>query len=203
MTQGYLTAEEGAFLLHLARRTITEALQLPPSEAEPQTAEQGLIGREPMPTERLLAPGAAFVTLHVHGDMLRGCIGSLIGYRPLIEDVRENARAAAFEDPRFPPLHAEELPDLVIEVSVLTEPEPLEYDDDEDLVRKLRPGIDGVIIESGRHRATFLPQVWDQLPLIEEFLDHLCYKAGLSAQAWREHTLQVSIYQAQKFQEIT
>jgi AmmeMemoRadiSam system protein A len=191
LSRGYLTEEEGAFLLRLARQTITEAL-------DPAATAPG-----PVPTERLLAPGAAFVTLHTRGGELRGCIGSLIGYRPLVEDVRTNALAAAFEDPRFPALQISELPEIVIEVSVLTEPEPLEYDSAEELVRKLRPGIDGVIIERGWHRATFLPQVWDQLPLTEDFLAHLCYKAGLSGMAWRDGDLQISTYQAQEFEEGT
>jgi AmmeMemoRadiSam system protein A len=189
MTDKYLTEEEGAFLLRLARYTISEAL------------EPGTHTPVPPPTERLLAPGATFVTLHTRSGALRGCIGSLIGSRPLVEDVQANALAAAFEDPRFPSLMPSELSDLVIEVSVLTEPEPLGYEDGHDLVQKLRPGKDGVIIERGWHRATFLPQVWKQLPKAEEFLAHLCNKAGLSGKAWREGSLEVSTYQVQEFEE--
>ncbi|MGC9521763.1 MAG: AmmeMemoRadiSam system protein A [Anaerolineae bacterium] len=190
MGEGYLTREEGEFLVRLARRTIEEALDHPPSYPA-----------EPPPSARLQEPGAAFVTLSTRAGALRGCIGSLIARRPLIEDVRANALAAAFEDPRFPQLTRPELSDIVVEISVLTEPIPLTYDSPQDLIRKLRPGIDGVIIERGWHRATFLPQVWDQLPRTEEFLGHLCYKAGLSANAWREGDLKVSRYQVQKFEE--
>ncbi len=191
MARGDLSEEEGTFLVRLARYAITEVLD----------AEPGATALGPAPTDRLLAPGAAFVTLHTRDGELRGCIGSLVGHRPLVEDVQANALAAAFEDPRFPAMVASELPELVIEVSVLTEPEPLDYQGGEDLVQKLRPGIDGVTIERDWHRATFLPQVWEQLPSTEEFLTHLCFKAGLAADAWRRGDLKVSIYQAQKFHE--
>ncbi len=190
MAADYLTREEGEFLVRLARRTIEKALEHPPSHSS-----------EPPISERLQEPGATFVTLSTRAGALRGCIGSLIARRPLIEDVRANALAAAFEDPRFPPLTGSELSDIVVEVSVLTEPVPLTYDGPQDLVSKLHPGTDGVIIERGWHRATFLPQVWDQLPRPEEFMSHLCYKAGLSAKAWREGDLKVSTYHVQKFEE--
>lgn len=190
MTEGYLTEEEGTYLVHLARHTISQALGRP--SAEPQAVP---------PSERLQEPGAAFVTLHTRDDALRGCIGSLMARRPLVEDVKGNALSAAFEDPRFPPLTEAEFPNIVVEVSVLTTPVPLEYADAGDLISRLRPGVDGVIIEQGWHRATFLPQVWDQLPYPEEFLANLCYKAGLSVHAWREGILQVATYQVQKFEE--
>ncbi|MEJ5309899.1 MAG: AmmeMemoRadiSam system protein A [Anaerolineae bacterium] len=189
MTAAPLTQEEGHYLLALARATIAEAVGAKPSIVLPD------------PPPRLKAPGAAFVTLRTrHGD-LRGCIGSLEARRPLVEDVRENAIAAAFRDPRFPPVKAAELPNLTIEVSVLTKPEPLDFDGPDDLLRKLRPNIDGVLIERGWNRATFLPQVWEQLPLPEEFLANLCYKAGLPPNAWRWPDLEVSIYQVEKFEE--
>ena len=190
MTAEPLTTEEREYLLALARSTIAEAAGRKPA-AEP---------RPPAP-HRLHAPGAAFVTLHTRDGNLRGCIGSLMAHRPLIEDVRENAIAAAFRDPRFPPVKAAELANIVIEVSVLTAPEPLDFDGPEDLMRKLRPHIDGVIIEHGWNRATFLPQVWEQLPSPEEFLGHLCYKAGLPSNAWRWPDLEVSIYQVEEFAE--
>ncbi len=150
--------------------------------------------------ERLQAPGASFVTLTLHGQ-LRGCIGSLSAYRPLGQDVYHNAIAAAFDDPRFPPLAAAEAVLIRIEISVLTAPRPLAYTSPDDLLRKLRPGIDGVVLERGWNRATFLPQVWEQLPDPEEFLTHLCRKGGLPANAWRWPDLQVSIYQVEKFYE--
>ena len=198
MTNDQLSQEQGRCLLKIARRTIEEALGLPGTGEtdEPGTAEM------PYP-DWLEAPAAAFVTLHTRGGDLRGCIGSLIARRSLIEDVRSNALAAAFEDPRFPRLTADELPGTVIEVSVLTAPELLSYADAQELVHKLTPTIDGVILERGWHRATFLPQVWDQLPLPEEFLSHLCSKAGLSATAWRNGDLAVSTYQVQEFEEGT
>lgn len=190
MTETYFTDEEGTFLLHLARRTIEEALGEESTDSPPAS-----------PTQRLDEPGATFVTLHTRSGALRGCIGSLAARRPLVEDVRSNALAAAFEDPRFPPLKRSELSDIVVEISVLTPAKPLEYQDPQELLEKLRPGVDGVVIERGWHRATFLPQVWEQLPRPEEFLAHLCYKAGLSARAWQEGDLSVSIYEVQKFEE--
>lgn len=145
--------------------------------------------------------GASFVTLHKRSGALRGCIGSLAARRPLIEDVQANAKAAAFQDPRFPPLREEEMEDIVIEVSILSAPEPLPYDGPEELLEKLRPNVDGVVLERGWHRATFLPQVWEQLPEPEKFLTHLCYKAGLPPDAWRNQDVKISTYQVEKFSE--
>ncbi|MCD6286181.1 MAG: AmmeMemoRadiSam system protein A [Anaerolineae bacterium] len=198
MANDRLSQEHGGYLLKVARRTIEEALGLTGfGETDgPGTAETGH-------PDWLEAPAAAFVTLHTRSGDLRGCIGSLMARRSLIEDVRSNALAAAFEDPRFPRLTADELPGIVIEVSVLTAPEPLSYADAQELVHKLTPTIDGVILQRDWHRATFLPQVWDQLPVPEEFLSHLCYKAGLSATAWRNGDLAVSTYQVQEFEEST
>ncbi|HOU14391.1 MAG TPA: AmmeMemoRadiSam system protein A [Anaerolineae bacterium] len=189
MTTEPLNTEERAYLLTLARDTITEATGRKP------------VGKRPPAPPRLNEPGAAFVTLHTRDGELRGCIGSLMAHRPLVEDVRENALAAAFRDPRFPQVKAAELPNIVIEVSVLTAPQPLDFDGADDLIRKLRPHVDGVIIERGWNRATFLPQVWEQLPSPEEFLTHLCYKAGLPGNAWRWPDLEVSIYQVEEFSE--
>jgi AmmeMemoRadiSam system protein A len=198
MTNDRLSQEQGGYLLKVARRTIEEALGLP-GTGETDMARTAVMDHP----DWLEAPAAAFVTLHTRSGGLRGCIGSLIARRSLIEDVRSNALAAAFEDPRFPRLTADELPGIVIEVSVLTAPEPLSYTDAEELVHKLAPNIDGVILEQGWHRATFLPQVWDQLPVPEEFLGRLCLKAGLSATAWRKGDLAVSTYQVQEFEEST
>ena len=190
MTSDNLTQAEGNYLVKLARATLEEAL----GNGSPQRLA-------PPPTQRLHAPGAAFVTLHTKSKTLRGCIGSLSPRRPLIEDVRSNTIAAAFEDPRFPPLTAQELPEILVEVSVLTSPKPLAYESAEDLLTKLRPEIDGVVIEQGWHRATFLPQVWEQIPNPKEFLGHLCHKAGLLYDAWKETDLSVSTYQVQKYEE--
>lgn len=191
MTQPCLSPEERALLLSYARATIASAAR---GEPPPSLDAVEL-------SPRLTSPGAAFVTLHTRDGALRGCIGSLIAHRPLIEDVQANALAAAFKDPRFPPVTTRELPDLCIEISVLSSPQPLQYDGPDDLLDKLRPGIDGVVIEKGPHRATFLPQVWEQLPDAREFLMHLCYKAGLPVDAWQHANLRVSTYQVEEFSE--
>ncbi len=185
-----LTAEEKQTLLRLAR----EAL------------ESGVRGtRLPAPNPSQLTPllraeGAAFVTLTVRGQ-LRGCIGALQPYQPLVEDVREHAIAAALQDYRFAPVRVEELPRLRIEVSRLTLPQPLAYTDTNDLLAKLRPGLDGVILRDGSRRATFLPQVWEQIPDKEEFLNHLCAKMGATPNLWRVKHLEVEIYQVEEFHE--
>ncbi len=128
-------------------------------------------------------PGAAFVTLTMHGA-LRGCIGTLTAHRPLRDDVAANAVNAAVHDPRFPPLTASELGETHIEVSVLSTPEPLPFANHADAVARLHPRVDGVILEYGSHRGTFLPQVWEQLPHAGDFLSHLVRKAGLPDGWW-------------------
>ncbi|TAM46641.1 MAG: AmmeMemoRadiSam system protein A [Gammaproteobacteria bacterium] len=133
--------------------------------------------------EPLRAPRATFVTLHVGGE-LRGCIGTLEVRRTLVEDVAHNARAAAFEDPRFPPLAPAEFGRLDIHISVLSAPEPVAFASEEDLLRQLRPRVDGLILQAGLRRGTFLPSVWEQLPEPREFLRHLKRKAGLPADYW-------------------
>jgi len=143
-------------------------------------------------------PAATFVTLTLHGQ-LRGCIGSLEAHRSLYDDVTRNARAAAFGDPRFPPLTADELPAVRIEVSVLTVPQPLQFSSEADALRRLRPGIDGVIFQYGSRQATFLPQVWEQLPEPHEFMAHLKQKAGLPADL-RVDGVRLAVFQVEKFQ---
>ncbi|NTV40428.1 MAG: AmmeMemoRadiSam system protein A [Demequinaceae bacterium] len=136
----------------------------------------------------LLAPGASFVTL-TEGRALRGCIGSLEAHRPLVDDVRANAVAAAVHDPRFPPLDPMELEQVAIEVSVLSPPSPLAIEGFDAAIEALRPGVDGVIVEVGaRHRATFLPQVWRDLPHPADFLRHLWLKAGVEPGVWHAGT---------------
>ena len=142
---------------------------------------------------------ATFVTLEKHGR-LRGCIGSILPVRPLLDDVIHNAKAAAFEDPRFPPLAAEELPQVEIEVSLLTVPQPLPYADVADLRRKIRPGVDGVVLRLNGRQATFLPSVWEQLPDFDRFFAHLCLKAGLPADCLEAHP-DIHVYQAEKIRE--
>ncbi len=133
----------------------------------------------------LREPGASFVTLNKHGQ-LRGCIGSLEPVRPLVEDVAYNAFHAAFSDPRFPPLRADELPDIDRHISVLGEPEPMQFTSEEDLVRQLRPGVDGLILQAGPNRGTFLPAVWESLPDPHDFVTHLKLKAGLPPDYWSD-----------------
>lgn len=185
-----LTNEEKLFLLRLAREALTQAvLGQPPTRLDLATLS---------PT--LQSEGASFVTLTVRGQ-LRGCIGALEPYQPLAEDVREHAIAAGLSDPRFPPVTAKELKDIEIEISRLTPAAPLEYADADDLLGKLRPGVDGVILRDGWHRATFLPQVWEKMADKAAFLDNLCWKMGLPADTWRKKHLEVLIYQVEEFHE--
>lgn len=147
----------------------------------------------------LREPGAVFVTLHKHGA-LRGCIGSLEARRPLREDVEKNARSAAFLDPRFTPLSLREFDDVEVEVSLLSPAEPMRFTDEADLLQQLRPGVDGLLLEQGPHRGTFLPQVWEQLPAPADFLAHLKRKAGLAPDFWSAD-LRVSRYTVRKWSE--
>jgi AmmeMemoRadiSam system protein A len=148
----------------------------------------------------LLARRACFVTLTKHGQ-LRGCIGHLTAQMPLYQAIMENARAAALQDYRFEPVRPSELPEIDIEISVLTPPRPLQYKSPEELLQRLRPGIDGVILELGPCSATFLPQVWEKLPSKEQFLDQLCLKAGCWPGDWRRPSVSVSTYQVEAFAE--
>ena len=147
----------------------------------------------------LAQPAATFVTLKLD-DELRGCIGSLKPMRPLAVDVRENAIAAAFRDPRFPPLAVVEFEATSVEVSLLSADERVEVRDEEDLLAQLRPGVDGLVIEYGHHRATFLPQVWESLPAARDFLAALKRKAGLPADFWNPR-VNVSRYGVTKWTE--
>lgn len=185
MGQASTETARGRVLTQLARASIARAL------GEPVQA--------PPHPEWLNTPGAVFVTL-TRGGELRGCIGSLEARRSLGEDVEENARLAAFADPRFPPLSRAELADTQIEVSVLSPAEPIDFCDEADALRRLRPGVDGVILEYGRHRATFLPQVWRQLPDPRDFLAHLKRKAGLPADFWHPE-LRLYRYTVEKYEE--
>lgn len=185
-----LSEEEKQTLLRMAR----EALQ------------QGVAGQD-LPaldlqslTPTLRAQGASFITLTISGD-LRGCIGALEPYQPLAQDVREHAVAAALEDPRFPPVSGEEIGRIKIEISRLTLPKELAYTNAEDLLGKLRPHVDGVILRDGFRRATFLPQVWEKIPDKAQFLDNLCYKMGASPDTWRSKHVEVLTYQVEEFQE--
>ena len=148
----------------------------------------------------LREPGSCFVTLMREGQ-LRGCIGGLTPDEPLWADVRRHAAAAALDDYRFSPVAPDELPLIEVEVSVLTPPQPLDYASPAELVAKLRPGVDGVVLMDGRQRATFLPQVWAHAPEPEQFLALLCDKLGADPQRWRRGGLKVETYQVIKFTE--
>ena len=197
-----LPADAGLLLLPLARRAIARHLDAVPLPTQENAALPGTSKGTEDPSW-LRAPGASFVTLtsgRAPGGSLRGCIGSLEAHEPLRADVESNAVAAAVGDPRFPPLTAGELADTVIEVSVLSASVPLPAVDESDLAARLRPGVDGVILSSPRHRATFLPQVWGQLPDPVDFLIHLRRKAGLPADYWGED-VSVRIYTVTAWQE--
>lgn len=133
----------------------------------------------------LKKPCATFVTLQKHRQ-LRGCIGVLEAIRPLAEDVAENAFSAAFKDPRFPKLTADELPDLTLHLSLLTPVEPVLFTSEQDLLAQLKPGVDGLILQQGHRRGTFLPSVWESLPKPEQFLRQLKQKAGLPPDFWSD-----------------
>ena len=188
-----LTAEQGQFLVRLARATITARL------GHPEACITAISGRE-LADPALQEQRGTFVTLKVK-NQLRGCMGCLTPSETILAGIKRNAVNAAFNDPRFPPLTGPELEQAEIEVSILTSPRELRYAGAGDLLTKLRPGIDGVTISKGLARATFLPQVWEQLPRAEDFLAHLCSKAGLAPDAWKKGELDVSIYQVQYFHE--
>lgn len=147
--------------------------------------------------QELRGAGACFVTLNRHG-MLRGCIGSLEPHRPLAEDIAHNAFAAAFSDPRFPPLAVLEMHELELHISILSAATPMSFSSEADLVSQLQPGIDGLIIEERGRRGTFLPSVWESLPQPRDFLRHLKMKAGLPADYWSD-TVRVSRYHTESF----
>lgn len=177
--------EQGALLLALARGAIAEHL--------------GLGAAPKAKGEWLQQPAATFVTLMLQ-ERLRGCIGSLQPQRALQEDVRANAVAAAFRDPRFPPLAEDELPHTRIEISLLSSQTALTFLDQRDALAQLRPGIDGVVLEYGALRSTFLPQVWEQLPAPETFMAQLKIKAGLPGDFWDPY-LRLSRYTVMKWKD--
>lgn len=157
-----------------------------------ESIEQGLTSGRPLKPDpkhyppELQVKRATFVTLEI-GQRLRGCIGMLEAIRPLVEDVAENAFSAAFRDPRFPPLAADEIEKLEVHISILSPPEPLSFDSERALLDQLRPGVDGLILQEGSLRGTFLPSVWESLPEPGQFLAHLKQKAGLSSTYWSDH----------------
>ena len=185
-----LTHEERDLLLKLARRSIELAVngkrlpELHIDEYSPALQEFG----------------ATFVTITEDGE-LRGCIGALEPYQPLVQDVCEHAAAAAMEDYRFQQVRPNEVSKLKIEISRLTPQIPLPYEHPEDLPRLLHPGVDGVVLRDGMRRATFLPQVWEKVESPAEFLTHLCLKMGVGPNTWQKRLFQVSIYHVEEFAE--
>lgn len=178
---------EKKFILQLAHQSIEhyfnsrEILSIQPTQ---------------LPSQQLKERRACFVTLELNGN-LRGCVGHLESVQPLYLDIIDNAVFAAFQDTRFYPLTEVEFKNIDIEVSVLTVPEPLEFIDWQELAKKLRPNLDGVIIQRGIHGATYLPQVWENLPAKDEFLSSLCLKAGLAADDWQKSGMKVWTYQVE------
>lgn len=181
-----MSIETGGALLQLARNAIARELGLP-------------CGDDPR-LDDLERPGATFVTLLRDGQ-LRGCIGTLEAHRPLGQDVSENAVAAAFRDPRFPPLDIDEFDAVRVEVSLLTEPEFMHFDDEHDALSQLRPGRDGLILFYNCQRATFLPQVWESLPQPWQFMAQLKRKAGLPADFWHPNVM-LARYGVTKWKEL-
>lgn len=187
----FLSSSQGQALVKLARETIRAAFRKDVGEVPADLSKQPALN----------AHRGTFVTLTKHG-MLRGCMGNIIPRDSIIESVRRNALNAAFNDYRFSPLRQDELDDIHVEVSILTRPRLLNYSGPHDLVSKLEPGVDGVIITSREGAsATYLPQVWKQLPDPGEFLSRLCRKAGLPGDAWRRGRLEVQTYRVQYFDE--
>ena len=188
------TEAQGQILTKLARKTIMDKLGL---DASGSTFQDLLLATN---DACFTLHCGTFVTLKINGQ-LRGCIGNLTSTETVLEGVKRNAIHAAFHDPRFAPLSKEELGRTEIEVSILTVPQPLVFRDWQELIKKLRVHVDGVIIRKGHASATFLPQVWEQLPRPEAFLAQLCRKAGLPSQAWKNSELDVLTYQVQYFEE--
>ncbi len=187
-SSGDLNDAEKKYLLSLARETIENYVKSG-EVTEPHTDDP-----------KLKEMRGAFVTLEKKGN-LRGCIGHILPVEPLYLDVRDNAISAATEDRRFRHVVEEELDKIEIEISVLTTPEVIEAKNSQEYLEKIRPKIDGIILEHRGRGATYLPQVWEQLPRKEEFLDSLCMKAGLTPGAWKEKGMKISHYQVQAFKE--
>ena len=180
-----MSENRGRILLPIARAAISNAL------GQPLKADES--------ASWLQEKAACFVTL-TQKDELRGCIGTLEAHRHLLDDVKHNALAAAFHDSRFSPLTREELDKTEIEISLLSAMQPLDFSSELDALAQLRPGIDGVVLEYGHYRSTFLPQVWEQLPDAKEFISHLKRKAGLQDDFWADQ-VRLMRYTVSKWKE--
>lgn len=185
MNSKSISTDRGGVLLPIARAAISSTF--------------GRVHQADEKAPWLQEHGACFVTLTQNGE-LRGCIGTLEAHRPLLQDVKANAHAAAFRDTRFSPLAASELDQTEVEISLLSAMQPMQFGSERDALTQLNPGVHGVVFEFGRHRSTFLPQVWEQLPGVVEFMAHLKYKAGLSPDFWAEG-IRLSSYTVSKWKE--
>lgn len=185
-----LSDEEKKYLLEISRKSLIEFFN---------SGKRYVVKEKNVP-EKFRKNAATFVTLTINGE-LRGCIGMLEAVQPLYKDVLENTYHAAFNDGRFEPLSPDELKDVKIEISILTEPKPLEYLNKEDLLEKLEKNKPGLILKMAVYQATFLPQVWDELndPII--FLEQLSLKAGLNADDWKNKNPQFFWYEVVNFKE--
>ena len=178
-------------LLKLARASIEEAF------GRPLPFDKHVLGAK---YPELREKRATFVTLKIDGKALRGCIGSILPHAALFDDVVANAKSAAFRDPRFAPLTETEYRRCSVEVSLLSVPLPLAYTDADDLRGRIRPGVDGVILQLDGRSATFLPQVWEELPDFDRFFAHLGIKAGIGADVLTRHP-DIFTYQAEHFED--
>lgn len=184
-----ISIAEKRYLLDLARKVIRDRLQTKPTDPLPADT----------PFEFTEKRGC-FVTLHI-GHRLRGCIGTIEPVKPLISAIIENSAMSAFQDPRFSPVTMKDFDKITIEISILTKPIALVFQSAEDLKNQLKPGVHGVILSRGYHRATFLPQVWEQLPKTEDFLGQLCRKAGMETTCWKDMQTSVEVYEVTAFSE--
>lgn len=182
-----LTNDQGSKLLKLARTAIDR--KLGGDSHMPHIADPALLENR-----------GTFVTLKLNSQ-LRGCIGNIDPVRSICDGISDNAVSAAFGDHRFSPLTEEEFDQVDISISILSKARKLSYSDGDDLIKKLHPHRDGVILRQGKAGATFLPQVWEQLPNAELFLSQLCHKAGLTANCWKAGEVEILVYQVQNFKE--
>ncbi len=183
-----LTKKEGKFLLTLARKSIESKLK----DIE---LDYNLID-----SVRIKEKRGCFVTINKKQN-LRGCIGNIIPKDKLYQSIIENAKKAAFKDPRFPPLSLDEFGSISLEVSILTKPKKINFETTDDLLDKIEKGVDGIILKKGIKSSTYLPQVWNHFDNKEEFLSNLSIKAGLCRDGWKDNDINISKYQAQVFSE--
>jgi uncharacterized protein len=187
-----LSDKQGEFLLKIARKSILHELN-----------SNLTFDKKPDKDNEISIPHdkrGTFVTLHKNKN-LRGCIGIIEPVEPITIGIKQNAKNAAFNDPRFPPVNHHEMQKITLEISILTKPVKMEYKNIENLFEQLLPHEHGVIIKKDLHKATFLPQVWEQLPDKKTFLSNLCNKAGLKSDEWSKGEIEVRTYFVQHFKE--